>query len=140
MIDPKSVPAVDSTETLARFILFSNHIRAKDNSIKPDAFLPHPYKELSVMRHRDATTDEIWQVGRAIACMRRRVLHGCGDIAANESLKKGLSLHADPILNREEQPDNPNHALVSDWPEDKAEQRLLALEIASLARLKRPSC
>ena len=53
-------------EMLARYILFSKHIRA-DRTIKPDAFVPHPRAELSVTRHLMTADDELWSVGHDIA-------------------------------------------------------------------------
>jgi fatty-acyl-CoA synthase len=59
MIDPSNVPAVDADESLARYVLYSRQIRKSDETIRPEAFIPHPYQELSVTRHREATEEEI---------------------------------------------------------------------------------
>ncbi len=139
MIDARRVPEVDAHEVVARFILSSGHIRGGDGTIKPDAFIPHPHNELSVTRHRDATEQELWAVGRAIAGIRHRTLHGRGDVSASAFLERDLTVRADPVLGDAELPDNPNHAIVMGWPaDDKGRQRLLALEIATQARLVRP--
>ncbi|MFH1746390.1 MAG: hypothetical protein ABIG44_05025 [Planctomycetota bacterium] len=137
MIDPRHVPDVTPDETLVRFILFSNHIRPSDDTIKPDAFIPHPRNELSVTRHRDATEDEVWGVGMAVAEALQRTLHGRGDVLASAFLEQGLVVTPDPIINH---PVNPNHANVTGWPkDDKGQQRLLALEVAARAKLVRYS-
>ncbi len=139
MIDPRRVPDIETDETLARFILSSRHIRSSDDTIRPDAFIPYPENELSVTRHRDATEDEIWNAGRAVAKVRQRTLHGCGDVVASAFLERGLALRADPVIGHKTLPDNPNHANVIGWPtDDRGRQRLLALEIAAQARLARP--
>jgi hypothetical protein len=140
MIDPCHVPEVESDETLARFILSSRHIRSSDDTISPNAFIAHPGNELSVTRHRDATEDEIWNAGRAVAEVQQRRLHGRGDVVAIAFLQRGLALQAAPVIGHARLPDNPNHANVTGWPkDDKGRQRLHALEIVAQSRLVRPS-
>ncbi len=137
MIDPSSVPEVEPDELLARYILYSRHIRNSDGTIKADAFIPH-LDELSVTRHRDATTDELWEVGQSVASRRSKRLHGRGDVTAHAIIDQGLNVVADPIAGDPELADNPNHANVTGWPPgDKDRQRLLALEIAKEATLVR---
>ena len=63
MFDPAQVPPVSSDELLARFIVFSKHIRSSNMTDKPDAFMPHPLIELPVTGHREATEDELWHGG-----------------------------------------------------------------------------
>lgn len=139
MIDPHNVPAVGADETLARFVLSSRHIRGSDETIKPDAFIPHPHTELSVTRHRDATQDEVWGAGRSVAESQQRTLHGRGDVAATAFLRQELCIEAAPVLGHATLPDNPNHANVMGWPkDDRGRQRLIAVEIAAQASLVRP--
>ena len=138
MIDPAHVPDVEPDELLARFILFSKHIRREDESIRPDAFVPYPHRELSVTRHRDATDDEVWSAGRAVAEVRGRTLYGRADVAAVAFLEQGLSVLPAPVLDHAELPDNPNHANVTEWPDEKPKQKRIALEVAARAKLVRP--
>ncbi len=139
MIDPRNVPDVEPDETLARFIFSGKHIRSSDDTVKPDAFVPHPRDELSVTRHRDATESEVWDAGRAVAEVRQRTLHGRGDVVADAFFERGLVLHPDPVIGHATLPDNPNHANVMGWPkDDKGRQRLIALQIAAQAKLVRP--
>jgi hypothetical protein len=127
MLDPAKVPAVDSDELLARFIIFSKHFRPSDNTVKPDAFVPHPQVELSVTRHRAATNDELWQEGNRVAAIRSATLYGRADVAAETFESEDLSVVPKPIS------ENPNHADVIDWPTDKPSQKMKACEIASRA-------
>ncbi|RMF85055.1 MAG: hypothetical protein D6744_02060 [Planctomycetota bacterium] len=138
MIDPRDVPDVEPEEMLARFILSRRHIRRGDDTIKPDAFVPHPRDELSVTRHRDATDDEVWDAGWAVAEVQRRTLYGRGDVGVAAFLEQGLSVDAAPVIGDARLPDNPNHANVTNWPDEKAQQKRLALEVAAQARLVRP--
>jgi hypothetical protein len=57
---------VDPGEWLARFIYYQRYIR-QDRTIRPDAFIPHPYPELSVTRHLQLSETQIWEIGRNVA-------------------------------------------------------------------------
>lgn len=138
MIDPTHVPDIEADELLARFIVSRRHIRSSDDTIRADAFIPHPYEELSVTRHRDATADELWTIGHIVAERQNKTLHGRGDVSASPIIALGLAVVPDPIVDHPELPDNPNHANVTGWPAgDKDRQRLLALQIAAEATLVR---
>lgn len=125
MLDPDHVPAVSSDELLARFIIFSRHFRPSDNTVKADAFMPHPQVELSVTRHREAKEDELWQEGIRVAAIRFATLYGRADVKAETFEGEGLSVVARPIGT-----ENPNHADVVNWPAEKPAQKLKAREIA----------
>lgn len=128
MIDPANVPAVAADETLARFATQSSQYRPSDGSVKQDLFMPHPRRELSVMRHRNATIEDIWAVGRSVARAMDRSLHGRSDISASACSVDGLAIVASPIL-----PDNPNHADVIGWPESKEDKKAIAQKLAAAA-------
>jgi len=127
MLDPSSIPPVASDEILARYILYSGHVR-KDSSLRPDTFIPRPYQELSVTRHRDATEEEVWNVGSGSARKNGRTLYGRGDVAAMHFLERRLSVLAKPVDG------NQIHADVSGWPKDKFLQKQLAQVIARHAK------
>ncbi len=127
MFDSHDVPPVDSSESLARYILFSSHVRS-NRTIKPDALIPHPHLELSVTRHRNATEEELWSEGKRVSGLRRATLHGRADLAATVFEAEGLTVEASPL------PENPNHADVRNWPLDKPAQKMKAMVIATSAR------
>lgn len=127
MIDPNNVPVVADHEQLARYILQSSHIRRSNLTIKPDAFVPHPYLELSVTRHRDASESEIWSWGENVAGETGKTLYGCGNIQAMVCISNSLTVLANPLSG------NPNHANIVGWPSDKPRQKLIAAEIAAAA-------
>lgn len=138
MIDPSSVPVVQADEMLARYVLYSKHIR-NNQTIRPEAFMPHPHGQLSVTRHLNATEGELWEIGTTIAALRKRDLYGRGDVEASAFLERGLAVEADPILDGSKLSPNANHANVSGWPhDDKGKQKELALEIADMATLAIP--
>jgi hypothetical protein len=124
MIDPTNVPEVTSDEYLARFVLFSGHVRA-GQTVKPNAFMPHPYLELSVTRHLSANETELWAVGSEVARVRSCTLHGRADFAASACMERQLAISAAPLLG------NPNHANITGWPSDKPAQKTIAQLIAA---------
>jgi len=125
MLDPANIPPVSRDELLARFVISSNHIRGSNNTVKPDAFIPHPRLELSLTRHLAATEDELWKEGERVATIRSKTLYGRADVLAEAFEAEDLTVEAKPIL------ENPNHADAINWPADKAQQKMKATEIAS---------
>ena len=123
MFDPNRVPPVQSEELLARFILFSGWFRPSDNAVKQDAFIPH-LNELSVTRHEQATAEEIWADGERVATLRKRTLYGRADVGLAALKEQSLAVEANPIIG------NPNHAIAKNWPMEKSEQKMKALQIA----------
>ncbi|MFH7245684.1 MAG: hypothetical protein ACHWZW_22865 [Spirulina sp.] len=126
MLDPDNIPPVDETELLARYVMQKGHFRS-DFSVKPNLFIPHPYQELSVTRHRDATAAEIWQAGVNVATQQQRTLYGRSDVLTRDCLIDSLRVTAQPF------PDNPNHADVEGWPTTKEDQKAIALKLAASA-------
>ena len=127
MIDPTHVPPIGADELLARYIFQKSHIRASDRTVKPDAFIPNPHSDLSVTRHVMASEAEIWNVGLDVANLRGKILYGRGDVSAGECAKLKLTVQPAPLAN------NPNHATVAGWPDDKPLQKIIAQQIAAVA-------
>ncbi|MGD1906845.1 MAG: hypothetical protein ACFB0C_12730 [Leptolyngbyaceae cyanobacterium] len=127
MIDPNNVPPIEEAEWLARYVMQSSHFRKSDFTVKSNLFIPHPYQELSVTRHRDATKGEIWAIGQDVASQQQRTLYGRADIRARDCAVDSLRVTAKPF------PNNPNHADVEGWPSEKQAQKAIALELAALA-------
>ena len=136
MLDPANVPQIDVQERTARFVLSKRHVNKRTLTLKADAFVPHPYRELSVTRLVEITKDEIWAVGRHVAAARTppRTLRGRGDVLVATYLGQKLDVIADPVDG------NPNHANVTGWPspDDEAGQVMIAKEIAAVARFVPP--
>jgi hypothetical protein len=128
MINPLNVPEVTADEVLARFVVQSSHIRRSNHSIRPDAFIPHPYPDLSVTRHHLAVESELWSVGEQVAATSGKTLFGRGDFQSSVCHAQRLVVRAAPVAG------NPNHANVSGWPSDKPAQKIIAMEIAATAK------
>ncbi|MDD3846872.1 MAG: hypothetical protein PHC90_11000 [Syntrophorhabdaceae bacterium] len=121
---------ISDTEELARFVVFNNWIR-NDNTVKPEAFMPHPYLDLSVTRRIGLSGEELWTIGRAVAAKRSRPLHGSADIIVAVVKSQELLVQSAPVA------ENLNHANVKGWPTSKPEQKMKALEIANTAIFSR---
>lgn len=119
--------SVAADERLARFILFSKWFRS-DATVRPEAFMPYPHVDLSVTRHQSLSEQEIWAVGEGVAAVRRATLYGRADIYVADILKQSLKVVAAPVQS------NPNHANIIDWPEKKPVQKIIALQLAAVAK------
>lgn len=115
---------VQSDDLLARFILHKRYFR-EDNTIRPDAFIPHPYQDLSVTRHINLNENQLYNIGIKIAAPQNKTLHGRADILSSTVLNLNLSIKPDPVR------DNPNHTNISGWPAEKSEQKSIAQQIAA---------
>jgi hypothetical protein len=127
MIDPEQVPPVDDSELLARYVMQSGHFRKSDRTVKPELFMPHPYQDLSVTRHRDATLTELRALGVHIAEERKRTLYGRADIRTIDCHIGKVKVVEDPL------PENSNHADIRGFPSEKADQKAIALKLVEAA-------
>lgn len=125
MIGGGAPSAVADEECLARFILFSQWIRSSDQTVRPDAFIPYPYPDLSVTRHINLSEEALWKIGQDVADTRPAKLYGRADIYASTAQQQHLRVDSAPV------PNNPNHANITGWPTDKPAQKMIALQLAA---------
>lgn len=118
---------IAAKELLARFITSSGWIRTSDQTVKQDAFIPYPYPDLSVTRHKDLSNERLWCIGQEIANARPATLYGRADITAEQVRQQRLQVEARPV------PENLNHASITGWPPDKPSQKSFAQELAAIA-------
>lgn len=116
---------VSPEEPLARFLYSSGWCSRQKDMVKQAAFIPDRKKRLSVYRSDGMTKTELWNIGDRNP--NERNLHGVGIVAVSEVGMVGLGL--DP------NDDHPRHADITGWPEDKEEQKILALQLSSSAKL-----
>jgi len=94
-IGPDQIPNVADNELLARFILNSHEKRA-DGTVTPGLFMPCKWVELLVNRHREATYEETWSVGRHVAAERRKKTRWLWRLSWLHRLKAaGFRFHAE---------------------------------------------
>ena len=130
MLDPSNIPEITPQETLTRYVISRSHFRKKSQTVKSDAFIPHPHTELSVTRLLKLSEEDIWSIGKEVALARNppKTFYGRGDIQTVDVLKENLLVNAAPL------PGNSNHADITNWPmDDKPKQKLIALKLASSA-------
>ena len=120
------LPLIDPNERVARFILRRSHLR-HDRTVKQDAFIPHPYPDLSVTRHLQISETRIWEIGRNIAREIGQPLRGRADVQVFVFQRQELHVIEAPLL------ENPNHANVTGWPAEKPAQKIIAQRIAAAA-------
>ncbi len=126
MSDGRTLPPIEENEWLARFILYKRYIR-EDRTVRPDAFIPHPYPDLSVTRHLQLSETQLWEIGRNVARQIAETLRGRADVQASVFHRQELCVVAVPL------PENPNHANVTGWPAEKPAQKIIAQQIAAAA-------
>ena len=119
--------SVKNNELLARFITSSKWFRPGNQTVRQDAFIPYPYPDLSVTRHKLLSEEEIWKIGQQISDARPTTLYGRADVSAEDVRKQKLTVEPRPV------PENLNHACILGWPTDKPAQKILALELAAAA-------
>ncbi len=116
-------------ERLSRFLLFSRWFAREAGRVKPDAFVPHPFIELSVSCTESLPEEQIWQLGGDVARQRSgTTLYGRADLAVRSVRLQGLDVHRD---------DTPRyHANITGWSDaGKAAQRMKAAELAAASSL-----
>lgn len=123
MNEDASLTSVTDDEVLARFVLFRGWIRTSNSTVKPDAFIPYPYPDLSVTRHIELSEDQLWQIGQQVADQRPARLYGRADIQALHVNQRSLRIVPTP--------EPKNHANVTGWPKDKPAQKIIAQQLAA---------
>jgi hypothetical protein len=123
---------VAASEQIARYILSKRYFSISNRTVKYGAYLPAPNCEASVYRISNISEEEIWDIGREyVAEPSKRTLYARGDTTAAVITKTGLEIVPETAL-------HPLHANIVNWPSEKDEQKILAVEIANEAKLATP--
>jgi hypothetical protein len=92
--------------------------------VKYVAFTPDQKGDTSVFRISGITNNEIWDIGdREVAPKQNRPILGRADIETSIVVSKDLKVIPSEPPER--------HADITDWPEEKSEQKQIALELAA---------
>ena len=120
---------IEAKEYLTRYITDKAYYRSNDKTVRHNAFMPPASRELSVFRISNLSRNIVWDLGKEyVANPRNKPLLGRADIFASNVFNKGLDI-------RPENQPNTLHANIVDWPEEREEQRMIAIELAFDARL-----
>jgi hypothetical protein len=127
-----SVPAEISTdERITRFVFSKHYI--KNGKIAPQAFLPHKVtRETSVYRTNGCSEKRVWLLGDLFVTRLRKdapALIGRGDVLSQAVFAEGLKIVAF-------RSPHPRHAVLRNWPNEKAHQRIKAIALAQKASLR----
>jgi len=115
------------SEQLARYLFDRSQYKPSENRAKYSAFLPARDGNTSVFRIYDLSESEVWQIGDRVAEKRDKNLLGRTSVIVVNVLKAGLKVNPDNIP--------PRHANIGNWPSERHEQKLIALELAENAEL-----
>lgn len=99
-----------------------------DRSVRYNAFMPTSNGDVSVFCILGLVESKIWEMGDIQVARRRgKPLLGRADILVLNVINSNLQID----------PDNkpPRHANIIGWPEEKSEQKLIALKMAANAQL-----
>ncbi len=117
---------VKKEERLTRYILEKNKYSIEKKRVKYNAFLPNKDGQTSVFRTSELTDNEIWEIGNnEVARKVEKQLLGRGDIKASNVYENSLKIDTEG--------EHLKHANIVNWPEEKSEQKLIAIEIADKA-------
>ena len=121
--------SIADTDRLSRFLFFRRWYAPTMGRVKPEAFVPHPYIELSVSCTEGLDENLVWQIGRETADSRRDkpTLHGRADLAAQAIRAQQLEVVRD---------DRPlYHANIVGWEGERSAQLSKAQEMAAASTL-----
>jgi len=97
--------------------------------VKHNAFMPPPDLRLSVYNVSDLPESDIWTLGKKrVSVPQNRTLYGRGELTVAAVAQVKLRVEADN--------DPPRHADICGWPEEKAERKVLAMQLAQQAKLR----
>jgi hypothetical protein len=118
-----------ASEWLTRYILDKKNYRF-DGTVRHNAFMP-PIRinEVSIYRIIGLNDIGIWRIGNNfVAQIIGKPLLARADILASHVLENNLSVS--PAIKI-----HPRHANIIDWPKDRSEQKMVAIELAAKAQL-----
>ncbi|MBF3560998.1 hypothetical protein ISF97_27735 [Burkholderia pseudomallei] len=111
---------------ISRFIYESDKIRKQGNRPKPGVFMPEEYGnrwETSVCRIDTCDDERVWHLGRA--CRIDKTLRARIDFDVQQVVDNALACRMAPQDGYDE------HAVVIQWPADKEQQKLIAVQLAA---------
>lgn len=120
---------VAASEPICRFVTGKDYYRPSDKSVKHNAFMPNNDGETSVYRTISLNDEKIHNLGkRFVAPGKKKPIKGWADILALRIMEQQLRVDPKP---------NPHHrhANIVDWLEDKEQNRLIAMKLASESEL-----
>lgn len=125
---------VEDLEKASRFILYKKHIFA-DGSVKPAALVPAPHVECSVTLRANRDDAAVWANGEDVAKARGLPLCGRIDMLVAHIRASGEVNGRMDVVHKPITKDdglgfvNLYHADIVGWPQEKKDQKSIALRI-----------
>lgn len=124
--------SVSPDERISRFIPNAKYMDRTKGWVYPAAFMPSKKtKDISVYRTSGCSEGKIWLIGHLFVERRRRdrkQILGRADVNCRLVLREELKIRCTVFP-------HPRHAVLTDWPDDKAHQKDKALALAHGATL-----
>lgn len=128
----ESLPdSVGDSEQVARYLFSDKLFAASLSRVKHHAFSPSG-GEASVFRIDNLSELQIWKLGALAGASRRQSPRARADISAAKVRAARLDVVAAPLT-------HVRHANIVGWPNDREQQRLLAMELATASKLVIPT-
>lgn len=121
--------ATDETDGVSRFIFDRKHFAPENHRVKPRALEPgHADNMTSVYRTGGLQEGDIWQLSIAyVEPDRGKPTLARADLRVSAITRLNLRVIADNTP--------PRHANIADWPTDRSEAMLRAIQLAATAIL-----
>ena len=124
---------VSPGERISRFIFSRRHMDEASGWVSPAAFMPPTKtKDTSVYRTTKCGEGRIWLIGDLFVARKRkdrRSIRSRADVTSDLVFQEGLRIVAS-------RSPHPRHADVTNWPDDKPQQKIKAMALAQGATLR----
>ena len=123
---------VSREERISRFVCNEDDI-SKTNRVKPSLFSPPKDREMSVYRTSTLAEEVIWFIADEFVSKFRKdgkKVIARGDMQASVYFENHLKVI-------EKRRPHKNHAVVIEWPEDRAKLQMVKVELSNAAQLFR---
>lgn len=138
---PADTP-LHSDEPIARYVVNSRKVSTQQKKLKAEAFIPHPYKEMSVFRTKDLDHEKTRLIGQSefadkLPEPKRLLAWGVFQKSTLDHERVGLAIAA----REPNDTSHPRHRDVVGWPSAddskiaKAKQKEVALELSERTTL-----
>lgn len=125
----REVKLVDKSERITRYILSRNQYSPGNGRVKHNAFMPPRSLLLSVYRSSDLDEDNVWGIGDDyVAAPQEKTIKARADLIAGDVFTLGLKVQPETSVHE-------LHADIANWPTEKHEQQMLAVELANKSKL-----
>lgn len=132
-------PLTVKDEDVTRYVFDKNSFRPSNQTVKYQAFWPHR-GETSVFRISGLADVDVWSIGNEhVAKLRQKPLKARADIATNAVEAVGAAVGISGLKVVAETSTHPLHANIVGWPPDESAVQMIAVELASHAKLHFPT-